>query len=211
MKRREEENDGYGLGSLLGGSALAFSGVPDLAGGLMGASALGDIIADDPDPASLEALRDFLKRHPELNREGINYSDPRQPGIPFEAQRTGKGKGTVRLAAMDHPSIAHEVGHLDADNIFSTARHKIVDWQNEDPTKGRRFAANMAETFLAPIDESVAWKNAYKTAGSAEKKAKILKRIPKALGSYLARSGLRAGGLGLAGAGLYGLLSGDDE
>lgn len=132
----------------------------------------------------------------------------------------------VHIGTESPIGAMHEIGHTQAANPVSALRRwsATKSKTNAEPMmealaeKGRIPASLAGKTLLkntpmhwldsilAPVDEAVAWKNALKMPVAEGRRLKMLKVAAPAYASYLAKTGMTLGGLGLVGAGLYGAL-----
>lgn len=199
-------------GQIAAGVALANPITANIAGSLPAIPAMLDI-KQAPELESDGALQRFLEKQ-RLKGELPDGVTARRGAHDMDFQLDLAGEKPVVRAGRAHaPAIMHEIGHAQADNPLSALRHQNVRGAMDAAKAGntpRAIGHWYGETLLAPWDEGVAWKNAMMMDAAEGRRMKMLKTAIPAYASYLARGGAVAGGLGLAGAGIYNAVRGDE-
>lgn len=213
MSQKRKKNDGMSPGGqIAAGVALANPITANIAGSLAALPAAIDI-KQAPELESDGALQRFLAKERLRGElpEGVSAARGAHD-MDFQLDLTGE-KPVVRAGRAHAPAIMHEIGHAQADNPLSALRHANVRGAMDAAENGklpRAVAHWYGETLLAPWDEGVAWKNALMMDAAEGRRLKMLKTAIPAYASYLARGGAVAGGLGLAGAGIYNAVKGGE-
>lgn len=216
-KQRRKDDEMSPGGEMLTGGIMATPAVANTVGGLFALPSLTSIMRSDT-MRDDEQLAKFMAKH-DLNREKRDNVKvkPGKHALHFEAEVDPDLKGyTAHIGAEHKHAAMHELGHTQADNPISRFRHWNINEASKTARAGgvKNFAKNHGHYYLdnvlAPFDETVAWKNAFKmNAAKGERMAMAATAAP-ALASYLARSAMTLGGLGLMGHGLYKSLTNDD-